>query len=146
MPIFAAVIQAVWAEGWAKTALAPPSSEAKRKLSCTAIDVESGEVARGARFTECLRVDAKGKIIDAQYRLLSREAASARRNGREAGGTARRRVPTLGKTPSTVMDGNGRAHGSTEEGNSIENSGAIGAIPGGAGASRFGRWIFRDGK
>jgi len=36
-------------------------------------------VRRGA-IEECLRTDAKGKIVDTQYRLISRAHASARRN------------------------------------------------------------------
>src|ERR1700730_11149780 len=61
-----------------KTALAPPSPEAKRQLAGKSIDLESGEVQRGGGITECFRVDAKGKIIDTQYRLISRESAYAR--------------------------------------------------------------------
>jgi penicillin-binding protein 1A len=41
VPIFEPIIQAVWANIAAKTALAPPSSEAKRQLSCKSIDLES---------------------------------------------------------------------------------------------------------
>ncbi|MGE3745487.1 MAG: penicillin-binding protein 1A [Sphingomonadaceae bacterium] len=80
VPIFSSVIQAVWADAWPKTALAPPSPEAKRRLSCKGIDLESGEINRGGRFNECFRIDAKGKIIDTQNRLLSPQNASAKRN------------------------------------------------------------------
>jgi penicillin-binding protein 1A len=68
VPIFEPVIQAVWANIASKTALAPPSPEAKHQLACKSIDLESGEVQRGGGITECFRVDAKGKIIDTQYR------------------------------------------------------------------------------
>jgi membrane carboxypeptidase/penicillin-binding protein len=68
VPIFEPVIEAVWATVAPRTALAPPSPEAKRQLSCT------GEKTA----IECLRVDAKGKIIDTQYRLISHESAYAR--------------------------------------------------------------------
>jgi penicillin-binding protein 1A len=78
VPIFEPVIQAVWANIASKTALAPPSPEAKHQLACKSIDLESGEVQRGGGITECFRVDAKGKIIDTQYRLISREGAYAR--------------------------------------------------------------------
>jgi len=78
VPIFEPVIQAVWANIASKTALAPPSPEAKDQLACKSIDLESGEVQRGGGITECFRVDAKGKIIDTQYRLISREGAYAR--------------------------------------------------------------------
>jgi membrane carboxypeptidase/penicillin-binding protein len=68
VPIFEPVIEAVWATVAPRTALAPPSPEAKRQLSC------AGEKTA----IECLRVDAKGKIIDTQYRLISHESAYAR--------------------------------------------------------------------
>jgi membrane carboxypeptidase/penicillin-binding protein len=71
VPIFEPVIQAVLAHVAPKTTLAPPSPEAKRQLACKSIDLESGKA-----ITECFRVDAKGKIVDTQYRLVSRESAS----------------------------------------------------------------------
>ena len=63
-----------------RTVLAPPSPEARQHLSCKSLDRESGEVVRGGAMGECLRTDAKGKIIDTQYRLISRAHASVRRN------------------------------------------------------------------
>ena len=74
VPIFEPVIQAVWANVAPRTALAPPSPEAKRLLSCKATDLESGEtVGRGGGgITECFRVDAKGKIINTQNALMAR--------------------------------------------------------------------------
>ncbi len=60
VPIFDPVVQAVWAHFAAKTALAPPSAEAKRQLSCKSIDLKSGDVQHG-RIAECFRVDAKGR-------------------------------------------------------------------------------------
>ena len=78
VPIFEPVMQAVWAHVAPKTALAPPSPEAKRQLACKSIDRESGEAQRTGGITECFRVDGKGKIIDTQYRLVSRESAYAR--------------------------------------------------------------------
>ncbi len=80
VPIFEPIIQAVWTHYSPKTALAPPSPEAKRQLACQSIDVESGEPTRGNGFTECFRIDAKGKRIDTQYLLLSRESAYAKRD------------------------------------------------------------------
>jgi penicillin-binding protein 1A len=82
VPIFEPVMQAVWAHVTPKTALAPPSPEAKRQLSCRSIDFESGEVQRG-RIAECFRVDAKGKVIDTQNRLISRANAYAREDREE---------------------------------------------------------------
>jgi penicillin-binding protein 1A len=73
VPIFEPVIQAVWANAAPKTALAAPSPEAKRLLSCKATDPESGEIVRGGGgITECFRVDAKGKIINTQNTLMAR--------------------------------------------------------------------------
>jgi hypothetical protein len=55
-----------------RTALAPPSAEAKKMLSCKTIDINSGEIERGSRgLTECFRIDARGRIVDTQSRLLS---------------------------------------------------------------------------
>jgi penicillin-binding protein 1A len=71
VPIFEPVIEAVWAHGMARTALAPPSPEARRHLSCKSAD--RGEVS------ECLRTNAKGRIVDTQNLLISRAHASARR-------------------------------------------------------------------
>jgi membrane carboxypeptidase/penicillin-binding protein len=72
VPIFEPVIRAVWNDIAPRTALAPPSQEAKRDLSCAWVGADSGEVRRrGTRTTsECLRIDAKGKIIDTTMALL----------------------------------------------------------------------------
>jgi penicillin-binding protein 1A len=79
VPIFEPVIQAVWANVAPKGALVPPTPEAKRQLTCKSIDLESGELhgGKGKVTTECFRIDAKGKILDTQYRLVSRESANA---------------------------------------------------------------------
>ena len=63
VPIFEPIIQAVWANVAPKTALAPPSPEAKRQLSCKSIDLESGEapVGGGKAITECFRIDRHGQ-------------------------------------------------------------------------------------
>ncbi len=72
VPIFEPVIRAVWNDIAPRTALAPPSPEAKRNLSCASVDADSGEVKqRGSRtVSECLRVDDKGRIIDTRMALL----------------------------------------------------------------------------
>ena len=79
VPIFEPVMRAVWSDVAPRTALAPPSPEAKHQLACKSVALESGTKARRGRSTisECFRVDAKGRIIDTQYRLLSRESAYA---------------------------------------------------------------------
>jgi penicillin-binding protein 1A len=85
VPIFEPVIKAVWANVAPRTALAPPSPEARRQLACKSIEVESG-VMQGPRrpITECFRIGRRAQIVDTQYRLVSREGAYAR-NGREDG-------------------------------------------------------------
>ena len=86
VPIFEPVIRAVWNVVAPRTALAPPSPEAKRDLSCTSVDADSGEVRRRGATTisECLRIDAKGRIIDTTMALLepggSRHAKNKRRD------------------------------------------------------------------
>src|SRR5205823_4715817 len=84
VPIFEPVIQAVWANVAPKTALAPPSPEAKRVLACKAIDLESGEVqsSGGKGITECFRIDRSGQVIDTQYNLVSRDDADVERDPR----------------------------------------------------------------
>src|SRR5262245_23921644 len=80
VPIFEPVIQAVWADVAPRTALAPPSPEARRQLACKAVDPAAKDVRTGTgkAIAECFRVDAKGRIVDTQYRLLGRESAFAR--------------------------------------------------------------------
>src|SRR5215469_2946015 len=80
VPIFEPVIQAVWSNVAPKTALAPPSPEAKRHLACKSVDLETGEAqsGRAKAFSECFRVDRKGKIIDTEHRLISQEAHAKR--------------------------------------------------------------------
>src|SRR5262249_2560511 len=80
VPIFEPVIAAVWDNITPKIALAPPSPQAKRILSCSTIDPESREARRGGSLAECFRTDGKGKIIDTQYRLLRGERAYAKYN------------------------------------------------------------------
>ena len=70
-----------------KTALAPPSAEAKSELACNS-DPDSGRSRRhGGSGGECLRLDPKGRAMDARYRLVSRDSA-----GR--GNAYARRAPT----------------------------------------------------
>jgi hypothetical protein len=47
------------------------------------ICIPAGEVQHGGGITECFRVDAKGKIIDTQYHLVSRESAYGLIRGRQ---------------------------------------------------------------
>ena len=91
VPIFEPIIHAVWANTASKTELAPPSPEAGRQLACKPIDPEFGDIriGRGRAFSECFRVNAKGKVLDTQYLLLSdkvakqdREPDSSRKHAR----------------------------------------------------------------
>jgi membrane peptidoglycan carboxypeptidase len=79
VPIFEPVIQAVWAHVTPRTALAPPSPEARRQLSCRSVDLDTGELPQqagvGKPITECFRIDRFGRVIDTQYNLVSREDA-----------------------------------------------------------------------
>ena len=80
VPIFAPIIQAVWANVSPRTALAPPSQEARRQRSCRAVDLDSGELTGGGGkgVTECFRIDRSGRIVDTQYALVSREDYAGR--------------------------------------------------------------------
>ena len=86
VPIFEPVIQAVWAHVAPKTALAPPSPDARRQLACKSTNLESGEAhGRGRNaITECFRLNAGGEILDTQHRLVSREGDDQDREGRRA--------------------------------------------------------------
>ena len=102
VPIFEPVIQAVWAHAASKVALAPPSPEAKSQLACKSVDLESGEAqsGRGKAFSECFRVDRKGKVIDTAYRLMSPEGINAKRD-RADGGAARKAANAPGAPAPT---------------------------------------------
>jgi membrane carboxypeptidase/penicillin-binding protein len=90
VPIFEPVMQAVWAHVSPRSALAPPSPDAKRQLACKSVGREGREGQRGGAITECFRVDPKGNIIDTQYRLVSRESAYARADREERPARVRR--------------------------------------------------------
>jgi len=78
VPIFQSIVEASWKHGMSKTALAPPSPQAQSQLACNSVDPDSGE-SRRRGSGECLRLDGKGRVIEARYRLISRERAYARR-------------------------------------------------------------------
>ena len=82
VPIFDSIIHAVWADVASKTELAEPTPEAARQLSCKSIDLESGDIRSGRRreFSECFRVNAKGKMVDTQHLLLSDKSEEADRD------------------------------------------------------------------
>jgi penicillin-binding protein 1A len=80
VPIFESVIQAVWAQIAPKSALAPPSPEAKRNLVCKTIDAGNGQAqaASSRAVTECLRIDSSGQVVDTQYQLVGRDVYAGR--------------------------------------------------------------------
>jgi membrane carboxypeptidase/penicillin-binding protein len=80
VPVFRSVMEAVWANIAPKTALAPPSPEAKLHLSCSE---ESNRGRSRKALADCLRVDAKGKVVNTQYRLISGERGYARKERKE---------------------------------------------------------------
>jgi penicillin-binding protein 1A len=100
VPIFESVIRAVWNDIAPRTALAPPSPDAQRHLSCAPVDADSGEVRRRSTRTtsECLRIDTKGKVIDTTMALLepggSRHAKRAKNRDDEE--TLRKKTASLG--------------------------------------------------
>jgi membrane carboxypeptidase/penicillin-binding protein len=86
VPIFEPVMRAVWNDVTPRTALAPPSSEAKRHLSCASIDKTT---------SECLRTDNKGKVIDTTTALESGSDRYAKRGDGRRGAeedTGKRKV------------------------------------------------------
>jgi membrane carboxypeptidase/penicillin-binding protein len=90
VPIFASVVDAAWMHIAPRTVLAPPSAEAKIALSCTSVSSQVGSSkSRDRTESECLRVNAKGKVVDAEYRLVSRGVAVAKRHSSEEGLQAR---------------------------------------------------------
>jgi penicillin-binding protein 1A len=85
VPIFEPIMQAAWANVAPRTTLAPPSDEARRHLSCKSISGEPGDAKRRAQpARECFRIDSKGRILDTQYKLVSRESTSVARESGEA--------------------------------------------------------------
>jgi membrane carboxypeptidase/penicillin-binding protein len=119
VPIFEPVIQAVWTHFAPKTALAPPSPEAKRQLACKSIDSDS--------IAECFRVDAKGKVIDTRNRLISHASAYAgedredrpvrkreRQSRNEEGPSRHHRVRAVSRVSSSWQPGGGGGGGAPQ--------------------------------
>ncbi|MPZ37284.1 MAG: glycosyl transferase [Rhizobiales bacterium] len=74
IPIFAPVMQAVWAHYAPKTVLKPASPEARRHLAVPRREKPS---RRAGLLPEYLRKDDRGRTVDARYRLLSRKDRDA---------------------------------------------------------------------
>jgi membrane carboxypeptidase/penicillin-binding protein len=105
VPIFEPVMQAAWAHVAPRTALAPPSPEAKRNLSCTSVDADhpyGQQISRGSeRITECFRTDKRRGIVDTQYRLVSHSSAYARYEPAQPRATVI--TPQWGRRPAYVQ-------------------------------------------
>ncbi len=111
VPIFEPIMQAAWAHAAPKAALATPSPEARRQLSCKSISGVSSDKRRGQKpETECLRVDANGRVLDTQFRLVSRESSYAAREPREPRKARTRTVRKVAPAPS-YSHGWGRSQG-----------------------------------
>jgi membrane peptidoglycan carboxypeptidase len=110
-PIFESIVEAAWSHGMAKSVLAPPSPEAKSRLSCPTSDRDSGASRRPRTAEDCLRLDEKGRTIEARYRLVPRGAAYARRNTDEEDSTrnAGSFRPPWGEQGGYSAYGNGNA-------------------------------------
>jgi membrane carboxypeptidase/penicillin-binding protein len=108
VPVFEPVIEAVWDDVMPRAALAPPSPAARRALACKAVDPGSGELRAGGKaIAECFRLDAKGKVVDTRYQLVSRGSAFARhdRNGSPAGPPAENAAGSFWAQPADFNRG-----------------------------------------
>jgi membrane peptidoglycan carboxypeptidase len=83
-PIVESIIETAWHQGMSKTPLAPPSRQAQGQLSCSSVDADTDGSRRHASG-ECLRLDDKGRPIEARYRLVARDNTYARRSTANAG-------------------------------------------------------------
>src|SRR5215471_9243843 len=82
VPIFEPVMQSVWQLYVPRSALAPPSAQARRQLASVAINYYTGDPLPSQTpnaFTEYMRVDSGGTQIDTQYDLVSRVEAEGYR-------------------------------------------------------------------
>jgi membrane carboxypeptidase/penicillin-binding protein len=112
VPIFRSIIDAAWSDYAPRTALAPPSPEARQQLADLPIDYFSGErLPRSVRggFIEHFRLNAQGQLADTQYRLVSREDALVYREQDEE--TLDDAAQGAGRNPSDRVYGDGTPYG-----------------------------------
>ena len=103
VPIFKPIIQAVWANVAPKTALAPPSPEAKRQLSCKSIDLDSGELQTAA---EKRSRNASASMPRARSSIPSIgwcRAKAPMQSAREDGGSSKRDESPLARTRAPLL-------------------------------------------
>ncbi|GJE75418.1 penicillin-binding protein 1A [Methylorubrum suomiense] len=84
VPIARTIFQAAWANGVARTPLAPPSPEAKALIADLPIEPRSGQRVAGGGFIEHFRLK-DGRVADTQYALVPRETLYAMRPDAEDG-------------------------------------------------------------
>ena len=88
VPIFEPIMQAAWAHHAPRTVLRGPSPETRKHLVAQRVDARYGDIADGAGdrdrngerdrerggglLVEYLRRDGSGRVVDTQYRLVSR--------------------------------------------------------------------------
>jgi penicillin-binding protein 1A len=103
VPIFESIIRAAWAYDAPKQALAPPSPEARPRLSCRSTDVKSeGRRLRGREtISECLRLDEDGRVLDTRQRLMSRERVQ---DDRDEPIVRKKVEPPQNSEPTSVFD------------------------------------------
>ena len=87
IPIFEPIMQAVWAHHSSRTALKPASPEAQRHLAVARPERKVSKSGKAALLPDYLRKEGKGRVVNAQYRLVSRQDqeafATTRRKPRE---------------------------------------------------------------
>ena len=122
VPIFEPIIQAVWTYAEPKNALAPPSPDASRQLSCTYFESER-RWRTEAEIAECLRLDERGRVLDTRHRLVSRGSDSQDRDET----TTRKKV-----RPPNIIEDRHRAFWSIEpwqRGSPWQNNGQRWFVP-----------------
>lgn len=80
LPMFEPIVQAAWELHAPKMPLNGPSREAMRQLVALSIDPHTGNPApagSGRAFTEYLKRDPSGRIVDTQFRIVSRAESYA---------------------------------------------------------------------
>jgi membrane carboxypeptidase/penicillin-binding protein len=85
LPIWESIVKAAWANGVPKTALAPPSPEARKLIADLPIELNSGERLRGSSryaFIEHFRLDEKGALVESKSRYVQSERGFAGVPGR----------------------------------------------------------------
>lgn len=71
-PIAGPIIDASWQFQAPKVPLPPPSAEAAKRMRAETINLNTGVRSKNGGFTEYLRTDAKGRVIDTHNALVRR--------------------------------------------------------------------------